>query len=337
MSIALNLHAPHPYTPSVPFEYGKNMPPLHDTLVYNPVTTNNKDADKNYHSTNNVASVADGMTAEFNKSVGYYKFDISNLPDADHIGKTVFSVWGRDTSKATSATATNFVQIYGAQNAGNWTETGLTWNNKPATLADPIAEVLYKAANDYQDADITDYVKQEKQKGEKTITLVLAAKSSSGIFYHRGKDTTASGQLPPRLMVSDPADVPEDMHLGADGRSRLYPADWYPGFKDNKGRFLHDFSFAGYHLGERPIPVSAIAAGIDVTKAPYEADATGQRDSTQAIQSAIADAAAQGGGVVYLPEGTYQVNPPAGKDFSLNVPASHIVLKGAGVEQDVYL
>jgi hypothetical protein len=328
-----NLHAPHPYTPSVPFEYGKNMPPLHDTLVYNPVTTNNKDADKNYHSTNNVASIADGMTAEFNKSVGYYKFDISNLPEADHIGKTLFSVWGRDTSKATSATATNYVQIYGVENAGNWTETGLTWNNKPAIGAAPIAEVLYKAANDYQDADITNYVKQQKMKGEKTITLVMAAKSSSGIFYHRGKDTTASGQLPPRLIVSDPADVPEDMRLGADGRSRLYPADWYPGFKDNKGRFLHDFSFAGYHLGEMPIPATDIAAGIDVTKAPYGADATGQRDSTQAIQSAIADAAAKGGGVVYLPEGTFQVNPPAGKDFSLNVPASHIVLKGAGMNK----
>lgn len=328
-----DLHAPHPYTPSVPFEYGKNMPPLHDALVYNPLTTNNKDANKNYHSTNNVASIADGMTAEFNKSIAYYKFDISNLPDADHIGKTLFSVWGRDTSKATSATATNYVQIYGAQNAGNWTETGLTWNNKPATLAAPIAEVLYKAANDYQDADITDYVKQQKQQGEKTITIVMAAKSSSGIFYHRGKDTTASGQMPPRLIVSDPADVPEDMRLGTDGRSRLYPAEWYPGFKDSKGRFLHDFSFAGYHLGEKPIPVTNVATGIDVTKAPYEADATGQKDSTQAIQSAIADAASQGGGVVYLPEGTYQVNPPAGKDFSLNVPASRIVLKGAGMNK----
>jgi hypothetical protein len=94
-----NLHAPQPYTPSVPFEYGKNMPPLNDTLVYNPVTTNNKDADKNYHSTNNVASIADGMTAEFNKSVGYYKFDISNLPDADQIGKTLFSVWGRQRQR----------------------------------------------------------------------------------------------------------------------------------------------------------------------------------------------------------------------------------------------
>lgn len=327
------LPAPHPYTAPVEFAYGKNMPPLHDVLVYNPVTTNNKDVSKNYHSTNNTASIADGMTVEFNKSYGYYKFDISQLPEADQIGKTLFSVWGRDTSKATSAPATNYIQIYGADDAGSWTETGLTWNNKPATGAEPIAEVLYKSANNYQDADITAYVKQQKQKGEKTITLMMAAKTSSGIFYHRGKDTTASGQLPPRLIVSDPADVPEDMTLGADGRSRLYPADWYPGFKDSKGRFLHDFSFAGYHLGESALPVTDAAAGIDVTKAPYMADATGAADATEAIQRALNDAAANGGGIVYLPEGTYQVNPQAGKEFSLNIPGSHVVLKGAGMNK----
>ncbi|MDR6879826.1 S-layer homology domain-containing protein [Bacillus sp. 3255] len=327
------LHAPRPYTPPVKFAYGKNMPPLHDALVYNPATTNNKDANKNYHGTNNTASIADGMTVEFNKSYGYYKFDISNLPDADHIGTTLFSVWGRDTSKATSAPATNYIQIYGADEAVNWKETGITWNNKPAMGAAPIAEVLYKSANDYQDADITEYVKRQKQKGEKTITLMMAAKTSSGIFYHRGKDTTASGQMPPRLIVADPADVPEDMTLGADGRSRLYPADWYPGFKDGKGRFLHDFSYAGYRLGEASLPDTDAAAGIDVTKAPYLADSTGAADATAAIQAAINSAAAAGGGIVYLPEGTYQVNPQEGKDFSLNIAGSGVVLKGAGMNR----
>jgi hypothetical protein len=30
-------------------------------------------------------------------------------------------------------------------------------------------------------------------------------------------------------------------------RSKLYPENWKPGFNDGQGRFLHDFSFAGYH------------------------------------------------------------------------------------------
>ncbi|MEK8132213.1 S-layer homology domain-containing protein [Paenibacillus filicis] len=327
------LHVPKPYTAPVPFTYGKNMPPLHDAIVYNPATTGNTDGNRNYHGTNNTATIADGMTVEFNKTYAYFKFDISNLPEPAQIGQTLFSVWGRDTSKATSAAATNYVQIFGAEDGGEWTETGITWNNKPKMGTTPIAEVLYKAANDYQDADITQYVKQRKQQGAQTITLVMAAKSNAGAFYHRGKDTTAGGQSPPRLMVGNPADAPEDMKLGADGRSRLYPEDWYPGFKDQKGRFLHDFSYTGYHRGEIPLPDTNGLQRIDVTQAPYLADSTGNSDSTAAIQQAIYDAGAQGGGVVYLPAGTYQVSAQPGKDFSLSIPSSSIVLKGAGMNK----
>ncbi|ULL14997.1 hypothetical protein DVH26_11430 [Paenibacillus sp. H1-7] len=330
---ASGLPAPQPYTPPVAFAYGKNMPPLHDSLVYNPATTNNKDADKNYHGTNNTAAIADGMTVEFNKAYAYFKFDISQLPEPDKIGKTVFSVWGRDTSKSTTAPATSYVQIFGTSGSSDWKETDISWNNRPQADAVPLAEVLYKTANNYQDADITQYVKQQKQNGAKTITVMMAAKDQTGIFYHRGKDTNAGGQSPPRLMVSDPAETPEDLTLGSDGRSRLYPADWYPGFKDDKGRYLHDFSYAGYHRGETAIPAADMSRPIDVTKAPYHADATGGSDATSAIQKAIDDAGAQGGGVVYLPEGTYQVNPPAGKDYALRIASSNVVLKGAGMNK----
>ncbi|MBJ6360709.1 S-layer homology domain-containing protein [Paenibacillus sp. GCM10012307] len=134
----------------------------------------------------------------------------------------------------------------------------------------------------------------------------------------------------PFLPGAAPVKADGDMRLGEDGRSRLYPENWYPGFTDDKGRFLHDFSYAGYHRGETEIPEIDASSGIDVTEAPYFADATGQSDATEAIQTAINDAAAQGGGVVYLPAGTYQVNPPEGKDQSLFISASNVVLKGAG-------
>ena len=42
---------------------------------------------------------------------------------------------------------------------------------------------------------------------------------------------------------------------GFDWRSSLYPEDWVPGYKDTQGRFLHDFSYAGYHMGEDSLPV----------------------------------------------------------------------------------
>ena len=51
-------------------------------------------------------------------------------------------------------------------------------------------------------------------------------------------------------------------------RSSLYPEDWQPGFADASGRFLHDFSYAGYARGEKPIPDKK-GPVFDVTHAPY--------------------------------------------------------------------
>lgn len=126
------------------------------------------------------------------------------------------------------------------------------------------------------------------------------------------------------LAVSTPA------LLAADAwRSSLYPENWTPGHTDASGRFLHDFSYAGYGRGERALP-EITKPVIDVTKAPYFADAGGVKDATAAIQSALDAAEAAGGGVVFLPEGTYRVAPPAGSSAALRVEGDNIVLRGAG-------
>ena len=44
-------------------------------------------------------------------------------------------------------------------------------------------------------------------------------------------------------------------------RSSLYPEDWRPGYKDSLGRFLHDFSYAGYRLMARTVPCASGTAG----------------------------------------------------------------------------
>ena len=113
-------------------------------------------------------------------------------------------------------------------------------------------------------------------------------------------------------------------------RSKLYPENWKPGFKDSDERFLHDFSYAGYHQGEMEIPV--IENNIaDVTLAPYNADNTGETDVTAAIQKALNDVGQSGGGVVYLPAGTYKVNPGSG-ETALRIQYSNTILRGAGTD-----
>ena len=116
-------------------------------------------------------------------------------------------------------------------------------------------------------------------------------------------------------------------------RSSLYPDNWKPGYKDYWGRFLHDFSYAGYHCGQAPIPANPPGETVDVTQAPYYADNSGATDATTAIQAAINDISTIGGGVVYLPAGTYRIRPPSGSDCALRIQRSGVVLRGAGPDR----
>ncbi len=62
-----------------------------------------------------------------------------------------------------------------------------------------------------------------------------------------------------------------------------------------------------------------IVADILATDAPYLADPSGQRDSTEALRAALEDCYALGGGVVYLPVGRYLVTD------TVRVPAGCIL------------
>ena len=128
------------------------------------------------------------------------------------------------------------------------------------------------------------------------------------------------------------AGEPARAETGSGWRSALYPKNWTPEFADEQGRFLYDFSYAGYHRGEVPLP-DISGPVIDVTQAPYLADASGAKDATMAIQAALDAAAQTGGGVVYLPAGTYRVAPPADAVAALRVEGDHVVLRGAGAER----
>ena len=105
--------------------------------------------------------------------------------------------------------------------------------------------------------------------------------------------------------------------------SELYAPTWTPDQPATAdGRFLHDFSNAGYRYGARP-PASPPGAVYDVVKT-YRADPTGKADATSAIQGAITAASNAGGGIVFFPPGTYRV------DQALTVKTSGVVLRGSG-------
>lgn len=115
-------------------------------------------------------------------------------------------------------------------------------------------------------------------------------------------------------------------------RSSLYPENWKPGYADSEGRFLHDFSYAGYHYGEVKLP-EITENIIDVTKPPYNADNTGIADATKQIQRALDDAGKKGGGVVFLPAGEYSLSVDSTKSYGLLMRYNNVVLRGDGAEK----
>ena len=108
-------------------------------------------------------------------------------------------------------------------------------------------------------------------------------------------------------------------------RSELYPDDWTPEFRGPEGRFLHDFSYAGYRLASEAPGAALPALTIDVVR-DHGADASGASDATLALQAALDAAAEAGGAVVSIPAGLYRV------DGQLAVTGSNTVIRGAGAE-----
>lgn len=119
--------------------------------------------------------------------------------------------------------------------------------------------------------------------------------------------------------------------------SSLYDDSWVPDpnlfFESDK--VVQDFSYAGYMRGEELAP-DIVGPVFDVVSG-YGADPTGTVDSTTEIQNAIDAASSAGGGVVYLPAGTYLVEPPSGESVALKVSGSNVVLRGAGKGQTFLL
>ncbi|MBQ7337912.1 MAG: hypothetical protein IJW40_05590 [Clostridia bacterium] len=68
-------------------------------------------------------------------------------------------------------------------------------------------------------------------------------------------------------------------------------------------------------------------ATIDLGSAPYFADADGESDVTKVIAKALEDVGAMGGGVVYLPAGTYRISD------TLTLP-QNVTLRGDYVDPD---
>lgn len=127
--------------------------------------------------------------------------------------------------------------------------------------------------------------------------------------------------IPLSLLVACSADGAEVGTARAPLTSSLWGVDGEA--FDPAGRLM-DWSYAGYHAGEDPLP--DVAAVTDVTD--HGATGDGSTDDGAAFEAAIAAAEDAGGGAVTVPAGTYVLRRRL-------ILSSGVVLRGAGRDATV--
>jgi len=86
--------------------------------------------------------------------------------------------------------SSNGPSLYATDNS--WTETGITWNNRPGPTTGAIANLGAIAADTWAEYDVTAYI-----TGDGTYSFVLLPDSTDGAtFYAR------EGNSPPQLVLT---------------------------------------------------------------------------------------------------------------------------------------
>lgn len=152
----------------------------------------------------------------------YLSFDLSS------IGDDVTSAKLRLFAKLDNTTATNVpVSIFAGPST--WTESSITWNNKPAAGATQLASfTVANTTGKFYEIDLTSYFAAQKAAGATSATIVLKPGKASGATVVINSDEAASNR--PELIVQtgggggvDPGPgptTPTTLHATADTYAR---------------------------------------------------------------------------------------------------------------------
>ncbi|PSM30854.1 DNRLRE domain-containing protein [Haliangium sp. UPWRP_2] len=136
-----------------------------------------------------------------NDRQAFLKFDTGGFDGTVTSAKLrMYSSWGGSSSNSVTTHAHAVADL-------SWTETGLTWNNKPA-LGSVLASVTYTSQTpSYKEYDVTNYVQSERTAGRNLLALALSNPSVSTV-YITGASREASANPPQLLVVYTPCSSP---------------------------------------------------------------------------------------------------------------------------------
>src|SRR6266542_2426362 len=141
--------------------------------------------------TNTVMELQTSSTTGNNRDV-YFKFDISNAPVPLGTAKLrVFASLSGSGSVITTA--------YSVSDT-NWTESGITWNNKPALGSALTNQTFNVKTGASYDIDVSAFIRSEQNAGRGTITLALHCTNNTTLLASINSKENASNK--PQLILN---------------------------------------------------------------------------------------------------------------------------------------
>ncbi|WP_298739227.1 PQQ-dependent sugar dehydrogenase [uncultured Chitinophaga sp.] len=138
-----------------------------------------------------------------NNRDAYLTFDLTPYGG---LSSVILRAWGGIETTEIPSTP---VAVFPVSNT-SWTENTLTWNNKPATGTNALAQVtVASGGNVYYSWDVTNYVKSELAAGRKRISLAIKnlAQTDQRIFWNASEAATNRPEL---SIIADTVSLPCD-------------------------------------------------------------------------------------------------------------------------------
>jgi hypothetical protein len=129
----------------------------------------------------------------------YFKFDLSKAGQINSAKLRIHASLSAAGSVSTS--------VYPVANT-TWTETGLTWNNKPA-FSTPLLDTktVSGTTSAWYELDVTNYIAGEQEAGRSTVTLALHNPSVSGPYIKINSKEATSNKPELEIVTSETAYV----------------------------------------------------------------------------------------------------------------------------------
>ena len=126
----------------------------------------------------------------------YLRFDTSGV---DSVSRAVLRLFGRLSAKTATTVRTS---VFACANT-TWSESGITWNNRPATGTAALATttmVNNSTTARWYEWDVTSYLQAEKAAGRSVVTLVLKNAASS-TPYDTFNSKEAGSNVPELIVI----------------------------------------------------------------------------------------------------------------------------------------